>query len=190
MKSTKLILLGIVVILLSSFTIKSKHEVVALYLSYEDYKTSKLNYVNASKIQLNTFFETPYISVTESNSKLKLLKKNVYGFKDASAKTYRLYQNKVFEIIDTAGFFLYKNFTTKNLTNGKGFIKEDAYYFSQTGSSEIVALNISSLEKAFSSNTKFRYALESAFKTDKELTAYDNYNAQYKIKYLYSQSLQ
>ena len=53
-----------------------------------------------------------------------------------------------------------------------------------------LAIQTPNLEKVFAPNTRFRYALKEHFCRNEDLISFDPYLKEYKIKYLYSQSLQ
>ncbi len=92
-----------------------------------------------------------------------------------------------FRIVDTSGFYLY---SINKLVQGEKIARpQDVYYFSVRADGPLLELTRENLEKTFAANARFRYALEAQFHSDRQLMAYDHYLKVYKIKYLYSQSL-
>jgi len=106
---------------------------------------------------------------------------------DCHAQEYRIVGKEKFRIVDTAGFYMY---SINKLVQGEKISRaQDVYYFSVTANGPILELTMANIENAFAANARFRYALESAFHSDGDLLAYDKIQKEYKIKYLYSQSL-
>jgi len=101
--------------------------------------------------------------------------------------SYRTVHREKFQIVDTAGFYLYK---INKLVQGEKIARpQDVYYFSVNADGPVEELTRANLENAFAGNARFRYALEAQFRRDKELIAYDPLLKAYKVKYIYSQSL-
>jgi hypothetical protein len=114
---------------------------------------------------------------------------NTKGFQQMDGKYYRSYENKTYEILDTASFCLYFRYLNQEKPKGEGLIKKGVYYFSKDARSPIELLTLVNLKKAYPDNQSFRYSLDAQFRNDQELAAYDAYGKCYKIKYVYSQSL-
>jgi hypothetical protein len=71
------------------------------------------------------------------------------------------------------------------IPQGKGYATVKVLYFSTSPTGELQKLTVNNLDKAYSNNDKFRYALEGEFHSDNDLTAYDNYARMYKIKHVF-----
>ena len=105
---------------------------------------------------------------------------------DCGGQVYRTVGRSHYRIIDTAGFYLY---SINKLVQGEKIARpQTVYYFSVKRDDVLQELTLANLEKAFATNTGFRYRLEAQFRSDKDLIAYDKILRAYKIKYLYSQS--
>ncbi|MGZ3751779.1 MAG: hypothetical protein ACXVAU_10915, partial [Mucilaginibacter sp.] len=72
---------------------------------------------------------------------------------------------------------------------GKGPKQTELFYFSSKPDGGIKPLTMDNLQAVFSKDTRFLYAVEGFFKTDNELTSYDTNLKEYKLKYLYAQTL-
>jgi hypothetical protein len=104
-----------------------------------------------------------------------------------NGQEYRQVGNRKYEIVDTAGFYLY---SYNMLVQGEKIARpETVYFFSVDKDSPVLQLTMENLEKAFASNPKFRYSLEASFHGDRQLMTYDKAIKMYKIKYLYSQTV-
>ena len=75
------------------------------------------------------------------------------------------------------------------VNKGKGLVKTDEYFFSVHSDSDLKPLTIVELKNAFPTNQNFHYALDSYFRSDRELIAYDSFNKEYKVKHLFNQSI-
>jgi hypothetical protein len=111
------------------------------------------------------------------------------GVQQKDGKYYRSYENKAYEILDTASFYLYYRYQYKDKPKGEGMIKTGVYFFSKDAAGPIELLTLANLKKAYPDNHAFHYAMDAQFRNDQELAAYDPYAKCYKIKYVYSQSL-
>jgi len=105
----------------------------------------------------------------------------------AHPQTYRAAGKTRLKIIDSTGFYVY---SANKLVQGEKIARpQDVYYFSVDANGPVLELTRENLERAFSSNAKFRYAVEAQFRSDRQLMEYDRYAKVYKLKYLYTQSL-
>jgi hypothetical protein len=110
-------------------------------------------------------------------------------FHSAGNKKIRVFNHHGYEVIDTAYFILYHGSKTIEKIPNKRQLTVVQYYFSKTLSDDIYELSTGNLEKAFPGNIRFHYAIEQQFRSDKDLMNYDYYLKEYKIKYLFSESL-
>jgi hypothetical protein len=165
-----------------------------LYLTALDYVSHKLTYgfdCNSSdgKLQLNELFGNSSGYIVSKGEKHAFDKNKTFGYQICDSKVYRLFDKYPYEILDTAGFYLYYRYNQVEKIKGKELIKTDEYYFSKDAGSPIELLTAENLKQAFPDNLKFHYALDAQFKTNQELIGYDSYAKCYKLKYVYYQSL-
>lgn len=163
-----------------------------LYMTKDDFMQNRLTYNQECKagnnnLSLHRLFGSSSFDLMVDGQKHSFAKKEVYGFRDCDARSYRFYANNAYRILDTAGFFLYQY--DKLVQGAKIARPQTLVYFSVKAGDPVQELTLSNLEKAFSGNTRFRYLLNGQFRNDKELSAYDNALNTYKIKYLYTQAL-
>lgn len=164
-----------------------------LYKSSEDFINQKLAYPFScdhpgDKIKLNDFFGSVNGEIIVNGEKNVFDKTKTYGYRRCDNKNFRFYNNDIYQIIDTQGFFLYYQYRTE--FEVKGISKrESKYFFSSKPDGQIIQLSVENLEKAYSYNTKFRYKLYESNIPMKDLAAYDPYLKMYKIKYLYYESV-
>ena len=166
-------------------------KVSGLYQNVNDFVSNKITYQidcnsKTDFINPDAVFKASKIVIKENGKKYTVAKSGFFGYVDCDNNAYRFYGNEAYEILDAAGFYLYKR--TFNVSNGKGSQRVTAYYFSKDGSSSLQLLTKQNLESEYASNTSFRYALESAFHDDNELTAYDSYLKCFKVKHIFNES--
>ena len=187
-----------VLVLLAAAKIGAAQGVAAntggLYSTLNDFVNHKLTYPidcnqSANKLKLNELFESSTGYVIYGGEKHAFDKSKVYGYRSCKNKNYRFYKNSAYQIIDTAGFYIYYQYMQEEKVKGKGLVKTDEYFFSTNGNGPVLLLTADNLKSAFPDNSRFHYALDAQFKSDKDLLSYDGYQKTYKIKYLYSQSL-
>ena len=188
MKTIRLLLpVLLMIVFMQSSLAKEK---IGLYLTFKDFLSHKLSYESdggdGNKINLHDVFGSDKIVVIQNGQKQVLSKNKVWGYR-LDGKDYRFFNDEAYRIIDTDGFYIYGHNTP--VPAGKGIKESESFYFSLTPESTIKALSIDNLESAFPKDTKFRYKIEGFFKTDNELTAYDNHLKEYKLKYLYHQTV-
>lgn len=157
-----------------------------LYLTYNDYLNHNLSY-KSDPISIHEFFGGNYVTVISNARKQEIEKNKIFGYRDNSGSDYRFFNNKTFQVIDTAEFCLYS--TDKLLLQGKDPKPTKVYYFSKKTTGEILPLTPENIARVFADNAKFRYMVEVAYKSAIKLDAYDDLSHQYKIKELYTASL-
>jgi hypothetical protein len=105
-------------------------------------------------------------------------------------KNYRYVGGSAYTVLDSTDFYLYQRYEPQEAVKGAATVMKNEYFFSRDSRSQIEPLTLSNLEKTFAPNTRFRYALEAHFCRNEDLISFDPFLKEYKIKYLYSQSLQ
>jgi hypothetical protein len=163
---------------------------IGLYLTAEDFLNHKLSYEsdgsNGTKIQLHGVFGSYKVVVIQDGKKQFFSKSEIFGYRKDN-QDYRYFNNAAYRIIDTRGFYIYGY--CKLVPAGKGPKDAEFFYFSAKPSGEIKPLTMDNLQSSFSKDTRFLYAIEGFFRTDNELTSYDANLKEYKLKYLYAQTL-
>lgn len=165
-----------------------------LYMTAADFTQQKLTYEiscgNAGdKIRTHAFFASSSGYIWSGGEKHAFDKNKVYGYRDCTQKNFRFYQQEAYLIVDTANFYIYYQYRNVENVKGKGLVKKDAYFFSETPGAPLKELTIANLKAGFPANHAFHYALDANFRSDNDLIAYDSYTKTYKVKYLYNQSI-
>lgn len=155
-----------------------------IYLNEQDYKAGKLSYAldKNDKLQLNGFLNGKYVTLVYQGKKMKLSKSEIFGYRQNN-QDFRFYQNEVYKILDTAGFMLYSR---QQLTQqGKGYAPVESYFYSVNTTNPVLSLTIENIDKSFPNRAEFRYSVQSYFRGDADLMAFDKADNQYEIKYLF-----
>jgi hypothetical protein len=158
-----------------------------LYLTVQDYMNHKLSYttVGDDKLKVSGLFGTSTVVLTHDGKKQVFAKSGIFGF-SKDGHDYRFFNNVEYRILSAKGLLIYSHSTL--VQQGKGPKPTEQYYFSAGLSDPIQPLTIANIKNVYAKYPKFTYAVESLFKNDGDLAAYDGYNKQYKIAWLYSQN--
>ena len=167
-------------------TSNAQNKQSGLYLTYSDYVNHQLNYTDA-KIKKNEFIGSKNVTIVSNGKKTIIAKDELFGYHDANGD-YRFHDGKAYQIVDTTGFYIYSY--DKLVQQGKGPKPTKVYCFSKKYDDAILPLTPENIAVAFSKNTKFKNMVELASRSDIKLDAYDVQSNEYKIKELYSESLQ
>ena len=135
-------------------------------------------------MQLNEFLDGKNVSLVYQGKKLTLPKSELFGYR-LHNQNFRFFHNEAYTIVDTAGFMLCKK--EKLTQHGKGYMPVETYFYSVNLNQPIQELTIENLWNSFPGQAGFRYSIQSNFRQDSDLAAYDKFAGQYKIKYLYFQ---
>jgi hypothetical protein len=157
-----------------------------IYRTQADFDQHRLEFsapATSRKVIIRTheFLGAPHITIDSGGQKYYILKVELFGYSDGK-RNFRFYEDQTYEILDTAGFYLYAK---SALPKEKGSIVKTQYFFSKSGSDSILPLTIENLKAAFPDKTAFRYALDAQFGHDSRLLEYDNELKTYKLKQLY-----
>lgn len=162
-----------------------------VYVNAIDFASGKLTFgidcaTERHKVKLNKFLSKDFITVVQNNVSHKLVKKDIYGYKDCDGVTYRFINNRHFTILNPTESILIFKYTSMASKNQQAV---NLYYFSIAGSNTTSQLTLSNLKKADPENHKFHDALDSEFMSNSDLALYDSFHKVYRISRLYSNSL-
>ncbi|MBI1779949.1 MAG: hypothetical protein HYR66_01050 [Sphingobacteriales bacterium] len=178
---------------IASFTVTAQKERVrGIYKTSDDFAKGNLSFNNNCtnkkiKIMLNDFFVQPYITIKQGDSSLKLLKSDIFGYRNCNNEIFR-FKGKQELLLLNAGeqILIYKHIISKpplgrtNVTN---------YYFSLGVNSPIQKLTIKNLKNAFPANLHFYNLIDKNFKYNTDLAGLDEANKMYKINLFLKESL-
>jgi hypothetical protein len=160
---------------------------IGLYLTAQDYLSHKLSYGSGSdKIKVSGLFGTSSVVLMHDGKKQVFAKSQIFGY-SKDGEDFRFFDNAEYRIVSGKGLFIYTHTTL--VQQGKGPKPTEQYYFSASLSDPIQSLTITNILIAYAKYPNFTYAVEGFFRSDSELTAYDTYNKQFKIAYLYTQNV-
>ena len=184
---TKIISTVLLIISLSTYA-KSQS---GIYKTAADFRNDILTNKNACSgrktIHVHDFFwNMPTVKVEENGKKYTYLKSELYGYRNCKNEVFRFYNNTEYQIAEAGNIYVYTQ--QKNITQSKGFIVVNAYYFSTSSDGEIVQLTMDNLKKAFRNNDKFLLALDQ-YLNEGDVQEYDQVHNTFKINYLYSKSI-
>jgi len=160
---------------------------VGLYLTLQDYLNHKLSYSTAGsdKIKVDGLFGSNNVILTHDGKKQVFAKSEIFGY-NANGEDFRFFNNAQYRIVSSKGILIYTHTTL--VQQGKGPKPTELYYFSASLSDPIQPLTVTNILIVYAKHPQFTYAVEGFFKNDSELSAYDSYNKQFKLAFLYSQN--
>ena len=139
------------------------------------------------KINTDVLFKRKRVIVKHEGETYKLDKDSVYAVRYCSGKVERLYQRKTYPMVNPGETILLYKIVTPAM--GKARPAQTNWYFSKDAAYPIVPLTIKNLVGAFPQNHSFHDAVIAEFKTDAELTRYDDAHKMMRINRLYLNSL-
>lgn len=121
-----------------------------IYRSEADFTQHHLEFsapASSRKVVIHTheLMGAPHITVDSAGYTYYMLKVELFGYSDGK-NTYRFFGNKTYQILDTAGFYLYAK---SSFTREKGSVVQTQYFFSVNGSDAILPLTLSNLNAAY-----------------------------------------
>ncbi|MBK8425078.1 MAG: hypothetical protein IPL27_03410 [Lewinellaceae bacterium] len=159
-----------------------------IFRTAKDFMSGNLEFAiqcdsQSHKIKPDVLFKRNRVIVKHEGKTYKIDKGSVYAVRYCSGAVQRIYQKKAYLMVNPGeDILLYKVAT---LSMGKGQPAETTWYFSKDAAWPIQPLTISNLVGAFPDNHAFHDAVIAEFKTDKELTLYDNAHKMMRINRLY-----
>lgn len=99
----------------------------------------------------------------------------------------RSYNNTNYKVVDADGFMIYSR--DVHVTGSKARVTEKKYYFSKDRNSEIKPLTINNLKHEFPLNREFHDLIDIHFRSNDELTRYDSYYKEYKLKSIFKKAV-
>jgi hypothetical protein len=193
MHSKQLKLFFTVLLLIISFNLfAQKERVRGIYRTSDDFSKGNLSFDNNcnnkdTRIRLNDFFSKKYITVKKGDSSLKLLKNDIFGYRNCNNEIFR-FKGKIELFLLNAGeqILIYKHIVSKPPT---GRTNVTNYYFSLGVNFLVQTLTIKNLKNAFPVNLFFHNLIDKNFKYNTDLAAFDEANKIYKINLLLKESL-
>lgn len=161
-----------------------------VYLNGADFRNGKLTYeidcsTEKHKIKLNEFLDKPFITVVHSGQSYKLIKDEIFGYKDCNDNVYKFVNNSHYLVLNPKEEILIYKHEVPASKNQKAVTH---YYFSATAEVEAKELTLSNLKNAYPENHKFHDLLDAEFKSGDLLAAYDLFHKTYKINRLFANS--
>ena len=161
---------------------------VGLFLNDGDFLLNKISFVDSRRILMHNFLQKPYITIKLKSSKISIDKDSVFGFVDSEGRNYRISGRRTYTILNPGESILIY-FLQYRTGEPKYPEMTRVYFFSNNACSPLVPLTRSNLETYFAYNHKFIEFLELYFRSDFELTEFDNIHQKYKLNVLLDLSI-
>lgn len=155
-----------------------------IYKTPDDYENGKLSFQQQENeqtvIRTDIAFNSSMVKVVESGERHHFQKSDLYGFRNKKNQDFRFYHDRNYKIEDPKFFMLYSR--EENVMQGKARIRKTKYYFSKDVDSPILELTIRNLKYAFPFSPQFHDLIDLQFRRDSELTRFDSFRNEYKLK--------
>ncbi len=159
-----------------------------VYKSFSDFQAMKLDLSvdvtkEKHKIRVHDFINKSEIDVIHNDKKYTFNKKDIYGIRDVKGDDYRFFNDLEYQIVQVDTIYIYTKSKDINSSNGKNRQTKHVteYFFSKTGDSEIYALTAENIKNAFPDDHKMHDGLDMMFKSETDLTQYDQFHKTFKI---------
>jgi hypothetical protein len=162
-----------------------------IFRTAKDFTSGNLEYAiqcnsQSHKINTDVLFKRKRVIVRHEGKTYKLDKDSVYAVRYCSGKVERLYQRRTYPMVNPGEDILLYKIVTAPI--GRGQPAQTRWYFSKDATWPIQPLTIGNLVGAFPENHAFHDAVMAEFKTDGELTRYDDAHKMMRINRLYGNS--
>lgn len=159
-----------------------------VYISAKDFAMGKLTYeINCAtekhKIKLNEFLSKDYITVVHNQVATKLMKKEIFGYKDCDGRAFRFIKDYHFTILNPSEELIIFKY---EVSPAKGQKAVSQFYFAFKGSDTVTELTLDNLKNSLPENHKFHDALDATFKSGDDLSAYDSFHKMFKVNHIYN----
>lgn len=155
-----------------------------IFLSIADYQRNRLTLPVSCKlkknaIKLHKYVAKSFITTRFEGKKYKYNKVAVFGYKDCSKKNFRFFLDDAYEIINTDGFWLYRQIAETDDWDHPHLYS--IYYFSKDPSSIIYPLTKHNLKLTFKEKLQFVETLNASFRSDNDLHSFNWTKKKYRI---------
>lgn len=158
-----------------------------IFRTAKDFESGKLEYAiqcdsQSHKIKTDPLFKRNRVIVKHEEKTYKIDKNSVYAVRYCSGAVERLYQRKVYPMVNPEEDILIYKVTVPAIGKTPAQTK---WYFSKDATWSIQPLTIGNLVGAFPDNHAFHDAIMAEFKTDGELPRYDDAHKMMRINRVY-----
>jgi hypothetical protein len=175
---------------LATASVQAQPECGGIYLTANDFILGKLCYVCANRsTSKNSYYDllakSHYFVIRPDYAWKRIDKKDVFAIKGCEGQIVRVFQGNNYYLLNpNEGISIYKE--VLNPVN-KGNVIRLRYYFSIDSVSEIQDLTIDNLKAAFPENREFENVLNTNFKDDSDLYAYNKASKCFELNRFYNE---
>lgn len=160
------------------------------YLTAQDFVSGKLYGLylpkKGSKPSDEGLIEKKHLVLDNSGAKLRVDQKDVYALRCSDGRIIRMFHDGRYTLLDPGESILL--YVVKVYPAAKGDCLRARYYFSKDAGSDIEDLTLDNIKMVYGGNPKFFDALETEFRSDNELFAFDKTHNCYKLSRVYAAS--
>ena len=137
----------------------------------------------------NILFDGADVKVKQMGKTYTMKKTETFGYRSCGGKEYRFVDNKTCKILNPGEPLLIYVYQHQSHSPKEAQKYAPMYFFSVDAASEPQPLTKSNVKAAFPDNHKFHDALDTQFKEDMELYAYDSFHKIYKLNRILQNSM-
>lgn len=131
------------------------------------------------RIDRHTALDRPYVDVTHAGERTRIAKNDLFGYRECGGLVVRFADGKEYTILGSGPLTLYARAVMVPV--GKGFSATPVYYLSRTPDGPIGPLTRDAVMNLFPNDHRLHDQIDIAFRSDRELTAYDARHGQYRL---------
>lgn len=175
--------------LLSTSTLIAQQDSSGIYKTADDFQKRKLSFAinyktEKHKINDNLLLNNSDIKVTHNGEKHTLSKSETYGFRSTKGEEFRFVDNKNYRVLNPGKTLLIYVYDHPSHSPKEAQKYLPVYFFSKDAASDPQLLTKANIKAAYPNNHKFHDDLDSFFKSDVELSAYDQFHKMYKLNWI------
>jgi hypothetical protein len=161
-----------------------------VYLTAHDFLTGNLAYARISSngpySSGDDLLTCKRVVIRNTGAPSTIDRKDVYAVKCCDGKIVRIYHDGCYTFLNAGEYILLYKVVLNPVC--KGNVSRTKYYFSKSAGGDVEELTEANLKAAFPDNDKFTDALDTGFRGDADLCAYDNVHKCYKLNRIYELS--
>jgi hypothetical protein len=158
-----------------------------------DFETGRVSDLIACRsdsrpVDRDAFSRTAVVALPGANQATQHAKADIFGFRACDGTDVRFMRGTNFHVVRAPPLYLYeREYRASRGKGGSRLVTE--YAFSTTATDSVRPLTLDALKRAYPENHRFHDLLDLAFRSDEELTRYDDFHHEYRVARLLRQTL-
>jgi hypothetical protein len=175
MKTTSFSLLIGCLFALSAPSAKAQTNCSGVYLTPKDFLAGNLCSATTGRNKTTStgddLLSARHLFVNQAGMVREVARRDIYAIKCCDGNIVRIFHNDTYTLLNPGGKILLYKVVVYPFS--KGDVLRVKYFFSRDAGSDVQDLTLDNVREAFRDNAAFGKAVEAAFRSDRELYAYD-----------------